>query len=64
MMPNHITIKVRIVYLFSGNALSKLGKIEEAITMFDRALKINPNSVESYASKGKSFMFIFRKCTK
>ena len=48
-------VKVRVLCLFSGNALNNLGKFEEAIKMSDRALKINPNSLESCVNKGKSF---------
>ena len=63
MMQKHTPIKVRVIDLFSGVALMNLGKFEEAIIMYDRALKINPNDAETYTDKGKSYRFIFRSCT-
>ena len=42
MIIRQILIKVEYFDLFSGVALDNLGKFDEAITMYDRALKINP----------------------
>ena len=38
---------------FSGNSLYYLRKYEEAIIMYDHALKINPNDAKAYINKGK-----------
>ena len=39
----------------SGVALYKLGKFNEAILMYDRAIQINPKNAEAYYNKGKKF---------
>lgn len=39
LMPQYIQIKVKYVN-FSGSALNKLGKFNEAILMYDQALYI------------------------
>ena len=38
MMQTHTIIEVRTLALFSGNALRKLAKFNEAIIMYDHAL--------------------------
>ena len=43
MIIRQILIKVEYFDLFSGVALTNLGKFDEAIIIYDRALKINPN---------------------
>ena len=54
-MQKTIQIKVRSLDLFlSGVALENLGKYDEAIIMFDHALKSNPNNAVIYTNKGKS----------
>lgn len=35
-----------------GNALNSLGKFEEALSCFDKALEINPNYAEAWNNKG------------
>ena len=52
MMLTHSLIKVRNLDLFSGIALNNLGKFNEAIEMYDRALQINSNSSVTYHNKG------------
>ena len=52
-MQKHMPVKVRVFYVFSGDALDFLGKFEEAIIMYDRALKINPNNAKTYVNKGE-----------
>ena len=42
MMHKYIHIKVRDEFII-GFALEKLEKFDEAIRMYDRAMKINPN---------------------
>ena len=56
MMQKYILIKVIDVYLFSGVALSNLGKINEAIIMYDRALEMNPYDKETYCNMGILFI--------
>ena len=46
--------KFRFIFVVLGN----LGKSDEAIIMYNQALKINPNDAETYFNKGKSFWFI------
>ena len=58
----HILIKVRYL-IISGFAFSSLGKHNEAIKMYDCALKINSNNSKTYVHKGGIFRFIFRSCT-
>ena len=38
MMQTHTIIEVRTLALFLGSALGKLGKLNDAIIMFDHAL--------------------------
>ena len=40
MMLQHILTKVKISSYYSGNALHELHKYNDAIIMFDRAIKI------------------------
>ena len=61
MMQKHTPIKVRVIDLFSGVALMNLGKFEEAIIMYDRALKINPNDAKTYLNKGHRYFLFIRK---
>ena len=49
----HILIKVKNKYNFQGYSLEGLGRFEDAITMHDRALQINPQYFEAYKKKGK-----------
>ena len=44
-----------------GYALGKLGKLNEAIVMFDMAITINPNDAKSYICKGFSFILIIQE---
>ena len=39
-----------------GVALENLGKFDEAIIMFDNALKINSNEIYAYINKGKRYL--------
>ena len=48
-----ILIKVGYFDLFSGVALRNLEKFDEAIIMYDRALKINPYDCTAYVNKGR-----------
>ena len=52
MIIRQILIKVGYFYLFSGVALTKLEKFDKAITMYDRALKINPYDFIANMNKG------------
>ena len=59
-MQKTIQIKVRSLDLFlSGVALENLGKYDEAIIMYDHALKLNPNDAGTYCNKGKNIRFIY-----
>ena len=49
----HIQIKVKNRYNFQGNSLHGLGRFEEAIKMYDKALLINPQYFEAYSNIGK-----------
>ena len=40
-------------YNFQGNSLNSLGRLEDAIKMYDKALQINPQSFEAYSNKGE-----------
>ena len=55
-------VKVRALDLFLGVALNNLGKFDEAIVMYDRALKINPNESKIYFNKGIRYFLCKRKC--
>ena len=37
---------------FKGLSLSRLGKYEDSIIMFDHSIEINPNDANSYYNKG------------
>ena len=56
IMQRHILLKVINFALFSGIALEDLGKFNEAITMYDRAIQIDPNIAYAYTSKGKNLI--------
>ena len=58
-MQKYIQIKVNDINLFSEVALCNLGKANEAIIMYDRALEINPQDKETYCNIGKWFKFKF-----
>lgn len=47
-----LAIKVNILLYYSGVALEKLGKFNEAIVMFDRSIQLNPNQAGVYFNKG------------
>ena len=44
----HISIKVRILTYFLGTALAGIHKYNDAIIMYDRCIKINPNFSEAF----------------
>lgn len=50
-MQGYIRIKVKIHNNYKGLALKKLGKFNDAIIMYDRALLINPNDADTYHRK-------------
>ena len=56
MMLQHILIKVKISSYYSGNTLLELHKFNDAIIMYDSAIKINPNDARAYSNKGKYFI--------
>ena len=56
MMPEHILTKVNISSYNTGTALRKLNKHNDAIIMYDSAIKINPNDATAYFNKGKDFI--------
>ena len=56
-MKTHILIKVKDLILFLGVSLEKLGKINEAISMYDIALQINPKNANVYYNKGTKYRF-------
>ena len=62
MKQKHILTKVRYLNLISGLAFDNLGKFDDAIKMYNQALKINPNDANAYVNKGKSFRFNSRSC--
>ena len=48
-----ISIEVNIILnYFIGNVLKKLGRNEEAIKDYSRAIEINPQKDEAYFSRG------------
>ena len=49
----HIQIKVKNRYNFQGNTLGNLGKFEDAIKMYDKALQINPQYLVACYNKGR-----------
>ncbi|KAM3127141.1 hypothetical protein pb186bvf_020758 [Paramecium bursaria] len=55
-MQKLIKKKGEVLNLFLGIALSKLGKFEEAIIIYDLALKINPNAADLYLNKAAAFL--------
>ena len=61
-MLQHILTKVKISSYNSGNALHELDKYNDAIIMYDSAIKINPNYATAYFNKGKDFIILFRQC--
>ena len=56
-MKTHILRKVKDLILFKGVSLEKLGKINEAISMYDRALEINPKNANVYYNQGNEYRF-------
>ena len=60
MTQEHIIAKVRSLDLFSsGVALDHLRKYDEAIIMYNHALKLDPNDAGTYCNKGKNIRFIY-----
>ena len=63
-MLERIIIKVKDFFIiFSGMALKELQKFNDAIMMYEMAIKINPNYANAYVNKGESFQHICRSCT-
>ena len=61
-MQMHMLTKVRVLDLIPGVAFDNLGKFDDAIKMYNQALKINPNDANAYINKGKIYRVIFRSC--
>ena len=55
-----ILIKVKKKVIIIGMALKELGYITEAISMYDLALRINPNDATLYYNKG-IYLYYFLK---
>ena len=52
-MQKLMQIKVSDLYIYIlGDALQYIDKFDDAIKMYDRALKINPNFQYAYLNKG------------
>ena len=43
-----------MAWVYKGNVLSDLNKFDEAITAYDKAIEINPQSSEAWNNKGKA----------
>ena len=54
--PIHIKVKLWIYSL--GVAFEAMGKFNEAILMYDRAIKINPNNALTYYNKGFRLIYL------
>ena len=48
----YIWIKVINLINYSGNALNYLGKFNEAIMMYNRAIELNPTNADTFYNKG------------
>ena len=44
----------------TGDSLMKKGQYEQAIEKFDKAIKLNPDEVANYASRGAAFNMLRR----
>ena len=55
-----IMIEVEFVLTFFhlGSVLKKLGKLEEAISDYTRAIQIDPTFADAYLNRGRNIMFI------
>ena len=60
----HILIKVNIEDYFYRNCTRIIRNSNEAIIMYDSALKINPYEADAYYNKGKDLFLLFRKWSK
>lgn len=45
-------------YLIRGEGYHKDGKVEKAIKEYNKALKLNPNNIDVYASRGTAYFFM------
>jgi tetratricopeptide (TPR) repeat protein len=52
---------MKLEFYDEGQALLKLGKPNEAIGLFDKALAINPNSTEAFNDKEKALNALGRE---
>ena len=56
-------IKVKDILISKGTALVVLGKFNEAIKMFDKAIENNPNNVIAYSEKGDWDFYLIKGIT-
>ena len=57
-------IKVGNYYLILGVTLYNLGLYDQALTMYDHALEVNPNHAKTYHKKGINSELCFRSFVK
>jgi tetratricopeptide (TPR) repeat protein len=49
-------------YTLRGRYYTEIGKPEQAIEEFDKAIKFNPNDWMAYLEKGEFLLFLYQPC--
>lgn len=55
------SLEIEEQYLAQGKTMIEFGRYDDAIRMFDTAIKMNPNSVDAYVGKGMCYELLNNK---
>ena len=58
-MPKLIIIEVNKVQIILGSVLNELGRKEEAIIDYSKAIELNPKYTDAYINRGKTISKTF-----